>query len=73
MAKSTAADLQDPTQARNRLLRHHGWHVVGVPYWVCDAALETGDLQAALLTHLRQHTDLEPAIAERAAAAATAG
>ena len=64
--------LDGPTQARNRLLRHHGWHVVGLPYWVFDAALKTSDPQAALLTHLRQHTDLVPAIAERAEAAAAA-
>ena len=64
--------LNGPTQARNRLLRHHGWHVVGVPYWVYRAALETSDPRAALLAHLQQHTDLVPTIAERAAAAAAA-
>jgi len=57
-----------PTRARNRLLRHHGWHVVGVPYWVYQAALETSDPQAALVAHLQQHTDLASVIAERAAA-----
>ena len=62
-----------PTRARNRLLRHHGWHVVGVPYRVYEAALETSDPRAALLAHLQQHTGLVPAIAERAAAATTAG
>ena len=64
--------LDGPTQARNRLLRHHGWHVVGVPYWVYRAALETSDPRGALLAHLQQHTDLVPTIAERAAAAAAA-
>ena len=64
--------LNGPTQARNRLLRHHGWHVVGVPYWVYRAALETSDPRAALLAHLQQHTDLVPTIAERAAAGAAA-
>ena len=64
--------LDGPTQARNRLLRHHGWHVAGVPYWVYEAALETSDPRAALLAQVQQHTDLAPAIAERAAAAASA-
>lgn len=62
-----------PTLARNHLLRHHGWHVVAVPYWVFNDAFETGALHApALLSYLRQHTDLAAAIAERAAAAGAA-
>ncbi|PRW39331.1 Tbc2 translation chloroplastic [Chlorella sorokiniana] len=63
--------LNGPTGARNRLLRHHGWHVVEVPFWVCNAAMGTGAPQAALLAHLQQHTDLAAAIAERAAAASS--
>ncbi|PRW39115.1 RAP domain [Chlorella sorokiniana] len=57
--------LDGPTRARNRLLRHHGWHVVGVPYWVFEAALKTDTPQTALLAHLQQRTDLAAAIEQR--------